>query len=432
MLKKLHIKLTLICTLITSIILVTSSVFINCYLEKQLNKNEYSKFETSCCAIYNELKSQKHIKYRYITKLYNKTGICIYLKEDNNFLPDNDLYPLDNSAQLISNINAIAYYKYNFDISNTLKRSNNYKSINFKTKDSNRNKYYVSCGIVSTKSSDTNISVILIYSLNKYKHKILYERLLFIFVNIIGIISLYIFSYIFTKKTLKPIDESQKRQAHFIAAASHELRSPLAVIISSSQALDKCKEEDREKFIHNITSESNRMATLVNDMLQLANANNNTLKMNFNLENLDTILIDVYEMFEYISITKGIKLEIDLPDYEIPKIKCDKGRIIQVLSILINNALNYCKSNNGKIILKAKCIGKTVQLFVIDNGNGISNEDKKHIFEPFYRVDSAHNDKEHFGLGLSIAYKIIILNKGKLSVMDTIGGGTTFIITFNT
>lgn len=426
MFKKLHIKLTLICTLITSVILVSSSILINFYLEKQQYKTEYSKFETSCTSIYNYLKSEKVITCSYIADVYDNNGINVYIEQNGTPLLHDSLNLNYDTFELSRSAYATAFDNYNLDVSDTYDKINDYKSVNFKTKDNLGKRYFVSCGIVPTKSNN-NVTVVLIYTLDKFNHKKSRQRLLFIFVDTLAIISLSIFSNLFTKHTLKPIDESQKRQKHFIAAASHELRSPLAVIISSSQALNKSSEEDRDKFLHNITSESNRMATLVNDMLQLANANNNTLIMNFDLENIDTILIDVYEMFEYISKKEGINLTIDLPDYEIPKVKCDKQRIIQVLSILINNAFNYCNIN-GKITLRIRYSLKTVKIFIIDTGSGISDEDKKHIFEPFYRADRSHNNKEHFGLGLSIAYDIISLHKGKLSVSDTEGGGTTFCI----
>ena len=257
--------------------------------------------------------------------------------------------------------------------------------------------------------------------------KIFTQNVTFIFIDIAALLSLGLFAYFFTKHTIRPIEKSQKKQVQFIASASHELRSPLAVITSASSALKKASPNEQEKFIDMITSESSRMAGLINDMLILASANNESWSINKSEEELDTLLLDTYEEFELLAKEKNISLSIELPDYEIPKCRCDKERIIQVLFILINNALNYTPSG-GKVKLSLKAVNHHIEIYVIDNGIGISNSDKEHIFEPFYRRDSSHNSKEHFGLGLSIAYEIIKLHKGNIIIKDTLETGSTFII----
>ena len=269
--------------------------------------------------------------------------------------------------------------------------------------------------------------MLIIYSLENCYNKIFFQNITFVFIDIIALLFLGFFAYFFTKHTIKPIEKSQKKQVQFIASASHELRSPLAVITSASSALKKASPKDQEKFIDMISSESNRMAKLINDMLLLASANNESWSINKTEEELDTILLNTYEEFELLAKEKNISLSIVLPDYEIPKCKCDKERIIQVLFILINNALSYTKAG-GKIELSLKAFSNHIEIYVIDNGIGISDKDKMHIFEPFYRRDSSHNNKEHFGLGLSIAYEIIKLHKGNIIIKDTLEKGSTFII----
>lgn len=169
------------------------------------------------------------------------------------------------------------------------------------------------------------------------------------------------------------------------------------------------------------------MSKLINDMLILASANNKSWSINFNDEEIDTLLLNTYENYELIAKEKNIKFYIELPQEEIPKYKCDKDRIIQVLSILINNAFSYTKEN-GLVKLNLSFKDNIIKIMVIDNGIGISENDKLHIFEPFYRSDSSHNNKNHFGLGLSVAKEIITLHGGSLYIQDTKGGGSTFII----
>lgn len=118
-----------------------------------------------------------------------------------------------------------------------------------------------------------------------------------------------------------------------------------------------------------------------------------------------------------------------IPENELPPITGDKERLQQVLGILIDNAVSYTPRNTT-ITLRCYVLNKHVYMEVEDHGAGITDIHKKHIFDRFYRVDSARNDKKHFGLGLSIAKEIIQLLGGKISIQETAGGGATFQITF--
>jgi signal transduction histidine kinase len=105
----------------------------------------------------------------------------------------------------------------------------------------------------------------------------------------------------------------------------------------------------------------------------------------------------------------------------------DKDRLTQVLGILLDNAVSYSPAKS-KIILRPYQKKNTFCLDVEDHGIGITDEQKEYIFNRFYRVDKARNDSSHFGLGLSVAKELMELMDGKISVKDTLGGGTTFVI----
>lgn len=109
---------------------------------------------------------------------------------------------------------------------------------------------------------------------------------------------------------------------------------------------------------------------------------------------------------------------------------CDRERIEQVLSILLDNALSYTPEN-GRICLSLAGTSDRPTIRVSDNGIGIPDSEKESIFDRFYRCDKAHKDKMHFGLGLCIAQEIIHMHKGKIWVEDTPGGGATFVIILN-
>lgn len=122
-----------------------------------------------------------------------------------------------------------------------------------------------------------------------------------------------------------------------------------------------------------------------------------------------------------------IILDRMLPDMELPRIHCDKSRVIQILTILLDNAITYTLPD-GMIDLEIFIKKRNVCYLVADHGNGIPDEEKERIFDRFYQSDKSRKEKEHFGLGLSIARELTELQKGKLTLTDTPGGGCTFCL----
>ena len=223
------------------------------------------------------------------------------------------------------------------------------------------------------------------------------------------------------------LEKSRQEQTEFIAAASHELRSPLAVILSGISAMKKADSKEQGHFLSVIEKEGTRMSLLINDMLSLSNADNHSWKMHPVFCELDTLLLDTYEKYEPLMQDHHMKFFIELPEEEIPPCPCDPERISQVLGILLDNAISYVPEN-GKIILSLSQTETHFLIRVKDNGPGIPDSAKTSVFRRFYRADSARNNRQHFGLGLCIAYEIISLHKGTISVLDTPGGGSTFQI----
>ena len=185
--------------------------------------------------------------------------------------------------------------------------------------------------------------------------------------------------------------------------------------------------KDAQMFFDIIQSEGEHMTRLIGDMLSLANADNDSWSIHPKQTELDTLLLQTYEKYETIANQKGLTLSIELPDLEVPPCRCDGERIAQVLSILLDNAFSYTPCG-GSVRLSLSAERNYFQLLVADNGPGIPAELKPLVFERFYRADTSHEDKTHFGLGLCIAHEIIKLHKGKIWIEDTLGGGATFLI----
>lgn len=122
---------------------------------------------------------------------------------------------------------------------------------------------------------------------------------------------------------ITPLEKSRQEQTEFIAAASHELRSPLAVILSGISAMKKADPKEQEHFLSVIEKEGTRMSLLINDMLSLSNADNHSWKMHPVFCELDTLLLDTYEKYEPLMQDHHMKFFIELPEEEIPSCPCD-------------------------------------------------------------------------------------------------------------
>lgn len=278
---------------------------------------------------------------------------------------------------------------------------------------------------------------------------------LFALSGALGLFGILIISWFLTGRALLPARESVKRQTEFVAAASHELRSPLAVIRSSLSALQGELSEklpdgapDPEtppdhmhitwkQLIGNADRECQRMARLVGDMLLLASSDAGTWALHRIETEPDTLLIEAYEAFLPICREKNISLTLELPEEPMPPLLADKQRLQQVIAILLDNAVSYTPDGRSISLKMYKKEGgrhissglfRTV-IEITDSGKGIPDEMKSRIFDRFYRGDASRNDKKHFGLGLSIAKELVEMHGGTISVYDNPEGGSRFIIT---
>ena len=293
------------------------------------------------------------------------------------------------------------------------------KEVYFETAD------FYACTALIPKGSGV-LSLVLVYPLDGLKGQIFHQRILWGGLLLIAVLALVVFSWFFTGKMLRPLEENRKRQTQFIASASHELRSPLAVILSSVQAIEADPGECR-RFLSTIKSEGTRMSRLIGDMLALANADNKSWSIMKSPCELDTLLLETYEKYEPLLREKGISMNVELPHEPLSPCRCDGGRISQVLGILLDNGASYVPAG-GKIRSGVEEKEKYFRIYVEDNGPGISDENKEAVFQRFYRADSSRKDKQHFGLGLCIAKEIVTLHHGSIRIEDTKGGGTTFVV----
>lgn len=254
----------------------------------------------------------------------------------------------------------------------------------------------------------------------------------YILIWFISLLFIAIVSRFLLKHAMEPTEKVLKSQKDFIASASHELKSPLAVILANNDKIREFSKDmsDIQKFANVIDTETMRMSKLIKDMLLLASSDAGTRNINKTMVNLDTLLITLYESYEPVCVKKGISLDANFMDIHFPMLYTDQECLFQILRIFMDNAISHSKTKTS-IQIKAVLSHQKIILSIIDHGQGISEKDKPYIFDRFYCVDKSHTDKSHFGLGLSIAKELAKSLSGEVGLLNTKGGGATFFLTLS-
>ena len=257
------------------------------------------------------------------------------------------------------------------------------------------------------------------------KDRLLSTLKISIMLFILAEIIIVIISKMLSKWVIKPVEMSFNKQKQFIADASHELKTPLSVIMASAEAYEDNKKE--QKWLDNIKSESNRMSKLITNLLDLAKIENENNKKVYEENNLSKIVERFILTQESLIYEKDIKLEYAVEDNI--KFKCDSDEMKQLLSILLDNAIMH-SSKKGHIIVNLKEEKNNILLEVKNKGLPIPKEVEEKIFERFYRVDKSRNrEQNRYGLGLAIAKGIVTNHNGKIKATSK-DGYTTFTINF--
>ena len=226
------------------------------------------------------------------------------------------------------------------------------------------------------------------------------------------------------------LEEAFHEQSRFVADASHELKTPLTALnghLSMLKRWGKNDEERLEKSLDICLSEVERLTKIVNDMLTLSRLE----KVDIDLEKLNgiepKIIIDeVIEQYKILNPDVNYITNID----ENIKVKIDPNDLKQLLIIFIDNSIKYNDKNNIEIKINFKKVSNKMQLEVIDNGMGIPKEEINNVMKRFYKVDKSRLHNSSFGIGLSIANRIVKIYNGEIFISSELGKYTKVTVNF--
>ena len=239
-------------------------------------------------------------------------------------------------------------------------------------------------------------------------------------VTAIAYVLLAVGAILLIRRMTQPIDEAFRKQKQFVWDASHELKTPLAVISANAEVLSA--EIGENESLNYIRSEISRTDKLIQNLLTLARMDNGTVKARFAPFDLSRALLSVALPFESTVFEAGKTLKIEVPENIM--FTGDEAMIQQLAVILLDNALKYSDPKT-EICLRAESGGFGVHNF----GTPIPKDDQQRIFDRFYRADSAHNrETGGNGLGLAIAASIAQAHRAKITVASDSVNGTTFWI----
>lgn len=244
-----------------------------------------------------------------------------------------------------------------------------------------------------------------------------------------ALVGFFVVSLFLARWLVRPVEESWKRQRQFVADASHELKTPITVLLADADILlshpDDTVREQRQ-WVEHIRDEGLRMKGLVGDLLFLARGDAAVLERPQGKADLSEVCGECVMSFEPVAFEAGLTLESSLA----PGVSLTGSgeELRRLCAILLDNACKY--GEKGGTVTVTLAAGDKAVLTVHNTGEPIPAEEQAHLFERFYRADAARNREQGgYGLGLAIAAAIVERHKGKITVHSAEGEGTAFTVT---
>ncbi|MEO8581187.1 MAG: HAMP domain-containing sensor histidine kinase [Patescibacteria group bacterium] len=236
-------------------------------------------------------------------------------------------------------------------------------------------------------------------------------------------------AYLLAGKTLRPIQLMVQEQHRFISDASHELKTPLTSLKTAFEVFSRDKNStlpDAKQLITESIQEVNKLQSLSEHLLQLAQYQTPNGHARMEKISLDHLIREVVQTLQPLARKKKVKVDLELMKLNVAGYKFS---LIDLMMILLDNAIKYSK-NGGNITISLVRKDSHAIIKVVDQGMGIDKKDLPHIFDRFYRADSARSKtaENGYGLGLAIAKKIVQIHRGSLKVKSQVQKGTAFLV----
>ncbi len=239
-----------------------------------------------------------------------------------------------------------------------------------------------------------------------------------------ALLVLFGLSWLLSGFVTRPVARTWQNQQQFLSDASHELKTPLTVILSSADLLKTSAQPEQRQYVDNISVESRRMKALVEDMLTLSRTESGRAAPFAPLD-LSDLVTDAALRFEPVAFEAGHPLQYDIQNGA--SLSGDRQQLDQLLDILLDNAVKYA-AKDAPIRLTLDISGKSAVLAVENPGDPIPPDKLPHLFDRFYRVDDARTGAGGFGLGLAIAQQIVRRHKGTITAASD-ARATRFTVT---
>ena len=254
-------------------------------------------------------------------------------------------------------------------------------------------------------------------------------RRLMITLSLVGVVVLIVFYFIslfFSGRAVKPIAEAWDKQKHFIADASHELKTPLTIINANCDALLESGREtvdSQRKWIDYILAGTDRMARLTGQLLTLAKMDDKSRAITFDNVDISKLANESIQSMEAMADKRCLNVEQNIePDVVI---KSDGEKIAAIYTALLENAVKYADNSIYVNLCKDR---RRVFFSVANDGCSISKEDLPKVFDRFFKCDKSREGNDSYGLGLSITKTIVESLSGDITVVSEVGGNTVFTV----
>jgi signal transduction histidine kinase len=245
----------------------------------------------------------------------------------------------------------------------------------------------------------------------------------------IGLLGAALVTLLVTRGALRPIGRAMEAQHRFVADASHELRTPVAIIRSTAEVLQRegHVEQEGAALVADVIAEADRLGGLVNDLLGLASSDATPMTVERRTLDLAEVARDATRRAEALAAGRGTHLVVDAPEAVI--VSGDRDRLVQLLLILLDNAVDH-SPEEGTVTVAVRSVGRAAEMSVADEGPGIPPDERERIFAPFRRLPGPRGTRAGgSGLGLAIGRRIAAAHDGTIVADDGPGGGARFTVT---